>query len=318
MSKDRSLSSLDDYTKHVLQAGISRRTFMQRSVAGAAGIGTLGMGLGGSSPVSAATSNADEFGKSSDGSATLAFLRKPAAIADADIKETLTFDVVVVGAGASGVTAALSAAEAGASVGVIQKHPLPVAQGNTGSGIDLAKSEQAGIEALVAKLCVDNNHRCNPELVRQWAYNSGEAVRWVIDRTLKGGGQVVDQGSGPQGAIRKINGYELNYVTSFMGPKPYTTGDGIRALAKTAEKAGVQFFFRTPGVQLIQNGAGNVLGVIAKGKAMGVVRDAVDPDALFDIAVGALMFRLLVSTEAPGETLVDAISDIVLAGVARG
>ena len=58
--------------------------------------------------------------------------------------------------------------------------------------------------------------------------------------------------------------------------------------------------------------------VIAKGKAMGVVRDAVDSDALFDIAVGALMFRLLVSTEAPGEALVDAISDIVLAGVARG
>lgn len=56
--------------------------------------------------------------------------------------------------------------------------------------------------------------------------------------------------------------------------------------------------------------------VIAKGKAMGVVREAVDADALFDIAVGALMFRLLVSTEAPGDGLVDAISDIVLAGVA--
>ena len=95
-------------------------------------------------------------------------------------------------------------------------------QGNTGSGIDLATSDPAGVEALVSKLMADNNHRANPALLREWAYHSGEAVRWVIDRTKKGGGQVVDQGSGPQVAIRKVNGCTLNYVTSFMGPKPYT------------------------------------------------------------------------------------------------
>jgi fumarate reductase flavoprotein subunit len=198
-----------------------------------------------------AARNAD-FAQSPDGGATLHFLPRPKPIAESEIKETLTFDVVVVGAGASGVPAALSAAESGAKVAVIQKHPMPVSQGNTGSGIDLATSDKAGIEALVAKLMNDNNHRCNPALLRQWAYHSGEAVKWVIDRAKQGGAQVVDQGSGPQFAIRKLNGYTLNYVTSFMGPKPYTTGDGIRAMAKVAEKAGVKFFFRMPAVQLVQ------------------------------------------------------------------
>ncbi|XHS01400.1 hypothetical protein ACFB49_30050 [Sphingomonas sp. DBB INV C78] len=57
--------------------------------------------------------------------------------------------------------------------------------------------------------------------------------------------------------------------------------------------------------------------VIAKGKALGVVRDEVDADALFDIAIGSIMFRMLVSAATPTDAVVDAISEIVLNGVAR-
>lgn len=269
MGKDSSAEQkdVDRYTEEVLEHGISRRSFLSRTAIGAAGIGILG--LAGFVPKHAQAAPTDEgleFARSSDGGATLSFMPKPKPIAEKDIKSTLTFDVIVVGAGASGVPAALSAAENGARVAVVQKHPMPVSQGNTGSGIDLATSEKAGIEALVAKLMNDNNHRCNPALLRQWAYNSGEAVRWVIDRAKQGGSPVVDQGSGPQFAIRKVNGYTLNYVTSYFGPKPYTAGDGIRHLAKTAEKAGVQFFFNMPAAQLVQSKSGEVIGVIAKGR----------------------------------------------------
>jgi len=200
------------------------------------------------------------------GGAALSFLPKPKPIADKDIKETLTYDVVVIGAGASGVPAALSARENGATVAVVQKAPFALAQGNSGSGIDLANSERAGVEALVSRLVADNNHRCNPKLVQQWAYHSGEAVKWVIDRAKQGGSPVIDQGNLQQRHILKVNGYSLNYVTSFFGPKPYTTGDGMRHLAITAEKAGVKFYYQMPAVQLVLNSAGEVLGVIAKGR----------------------------------------------------
>ncbi|MBK6337454.1 MAG: FAD-binding protein [Betaproteobacteria bacterium] len=268
MNKDRPQeeNAMDSYTRDTLAHGLSRRHFLTRSAAGAAGVGILALGGAAAEAANPAADKSADFARSSDGGASLSFLPKPKPIADKDIKETLTFDVVVVGAGASGVPAALAAAENGASVAVIQKHPMPVSQGNTGSGIDLASSDKAGVEALVARLISDSAHRCNPALIRQWAYNSGEAVRWVIDRAKQGGAQVVDQGSAPQFAIRKVNGYTLNYVTSFFGPKPYTTGDGMRALAKVAEKAGVRFFFRMPAVQLVQSKSGEVLGVIAKGR----------------------------------------------------
>jgi len=258
--------AVDQYTANVLQNGISRRRFLASTALGAAGIGMMGLGFSGKNAEAATVEQFTEFAKSSDGGATLHFMPKPEIVADKDIASTENYDVIVVGAGASGVPAALSAAENGAKVAVLQKHPIIVSQGNTGSGIDLATSDKAGIEALVALLMNDNNHRCNPALLRQWAYNSGEAVTWVIDRAKKGGATVVDQGSGPQFAIRKVNGYTLNYVTSFFGPKPYTTGDGMRALGKTAEKAGVKFYFNTPATQLVQDDSGTVIGVIAKGR----------------------------------------------------
>ncbi len=253
---------IDQYTASVLQNGISRRSFLTRAAMDSGGLAfaSLGMGSASAAPLQVGAECAEI------GGATLSFLPKPKPIADKDIATTQTFDVVVVGAGASGVPAALSARENGATVACLQKQAIPVSQGNTGAGIDLKNSDKAAIEALVSRLMADNAHRSHPGLLRQWAYNSGEAVTWVIDRMKQSGGQVVDQGTKVQHGIRGIadQSDRLNFVTSFCGPKPYTTGDGIRALAKTAEKAGVKFFFNTPAQQLIQDESGKVIGVIAQ------------------------------------------------------
>ncbi|MDR3762531.1 MAG: FAD-dependent oxidoreductase [Acidobacteriota bacterium] len=256
---------LDQYTRNVLEQGVSRRNFLRNSAFGAVGAGLLSVpGMASTAAKAGADKKEEAFGKSSDGAATLPFLPRPKPIAEKEITATHTFDVVVIGAGAAGVPAALAAAESGARVAVIQKAPFALSQGNTGSGIDLAHSEKAGVEALVAKICEDSSHRCNPALIRQWAYNSGEAVSWVIDRAKQGGSPVIDQGNQQHGDVMELSGYKLNWVTSFFGPKPYTTGDGMRHLAITAEKAGVQFFYNTPAEQLVQSKSGEVQGVIAK------------------------------------------------------
>jgi fumarate reductase flavoprotein subunit len=266
---------MDQHTKHILENGVSRRSFLRRSALSAGSAGVLG--LAGCSPRRSDEKHGGrdgEFGTSSDGAATLSFMPKPAAIAETSIKETRTYDVVVIGAGASGVPAALSAAENGAKVAVLQKENIIVSQGNSGAGIDLANSDPAGVEALVARLMKDNAHRCNPKLLRQWAYNSGKAVTWVIDRAKQAGARVIDQGNLQQASTVTINGYKLNYHTSYFGPKPYTNGEGMRALGKTAEKAGVQFFFNTPGIQLIQDPSGRVIGVIGQRPDGGYIRFA--------------------------------------------
>lgn len=260
---------MDSYTNYSLKHGISRRRFLSLTTTSAAGLGAIG--LTGCKPKSRAEEIANmeknlAFGKSYDGGAILSFLPKPKTVQDSEITATKNFDVIIIGAGASGVPAALSARENGAAVAVLQKENIVVSQGNAGAGIDLSNSDPAGVEALVARLIKDNTHRCNPGLVRQWAYNSGEVIPWIIDRAKQGDAQVTNQGNAPQLHITDVNGYKINFHTSYFGPKPYTNGDGMRALAKVAQKAGVEFFFSTPAVQLIQNSSGEVLGVIGKNK----------------------------------------------------
>ena len=55
-------------------------------------------------------------------------------------------------------------------------------------------------------------------------------------------------------------------------------------------------------------------GVLAKGKARGMVRKDVDSDALFDIAVGAIVYARLISA-LPDRTIdIEQIVDIIVRG----
>lgn len=267
MSKDTSHqpTELDQYTAYALKHGISRRTFLTRAAVAGGAVAASGL-TAGVATASEQTACCPQFGHSSDGAAELHFLPKPKVISDKDIASTQTFDVVVVGAGAAGVPAALSAAENGASVACLQKQAIVVSQGNTGSGVDFANSDKAAVEALVSKILRQNAHRPNPALIRKWAYNSGEALKWLIDRSKKGNAQIVDLGTKRQFPSFGLTPYKLNFVTTVYGPKPYTTGDGMRDLAKVAEKEGVKFFFNMPAKQLVQDAAGNVIGVIAQSR----------------------------------------------------
>ncbi|WP_204273666.1 FAD-dependent oxidoreductase [Draconibacterium mangrovi] len=256
---------MDKFIKHTIENGISRRNFLSCAAVASCAAGLIGFaGCRPDSPSQDAFQEGVAYGKSADDAAKLSFLPKPEEIPDSEITKTESFDVVIVGAGASGVPAALSALENGASVAVLQKENIAISQGNSGAGIDLSTSDKAGVEALVSRLMGDNAHRCNPKLLREWAYNSGESVSWVIDRAQKAGAKVINQGNLQQVNILKMNGYKLGFHTAYFGSKPYTNGDGMRALAAYAEKLGVKFFYSTPAVQLVQKDSGEITGVIGK------------------------------------------------------
>ncbi|NTU88372.1 MAG: FAD-binding protein [Actinobacteria bacterium] len=194
------------------------------------------------------------------------FFVEPAPIADSEIVETKEYDIVIVGAGAAGVPCALSAFEGGASVAVLQKESKPIAQGNTGTGINLEESGEGAAAAVMGQVLKACTYRSKVDLVRAWAENSGEAVKWVIERSLAGGAQVADIKNAMAAAISNIDGVPITFVTSQFGPKPYSAGDGMEVLAKVAAEAGVEFFFNTPGVQLVKEGE-KVIAVIGKGEA---------------------------------------------------
>lgn len=81
---------------------------------------------------------------------TPSFLIAPEPITEFD--ETRDFEVVVVGAGVSGMAAAMSAAEAGAKIACVQREATPSSQGNMAAGVDLNQTSEAGKQALISYL----------------------------------------------------------------------------------------------------------------------------------------------------------------------
>lgn len=115
---------------------MSRRDLLKMSGLAAAGVAGASL-LGGCAPKAA--SSASDSGKAANGGSTAAttaagheraglpsFLSAPEPIKD--VKTTKDYDIVIVGAGAAGIPAAITAKEAGASVAVIQKESTAIAR----------------------------------------------------------------------------------------------------------------------------------------------------------------------------------------------
>ena len=169
------------------------------------------------------------------------------------------------GAGAAGVPAAISAKEAGATVALIQKEATAISQGNAATGILLDGSDPAGVSAVVSTLLKEHQFRGNRAQVELWAKNSGEAITWIFDLAQKVGAQVSDTTKKWTSTVQTVNDYPMSYLSIGFGPRPYNTGDGMRALADYAEEQGIDIFYSTEAKQLVGDADSGITGVIAKG-----------------------------------------------------
>lgn len=257
-------------------AEITRRDLFKFGGIAAAGVAGASM-LGGCSPQQ--TTPVATTGEAATGDASLpAFFQKPEPITD--IAETKDYDVVVIGAGAAGVPAAISAFQEGARVALLQKEATAISQGNTCDSILFDETAPGGVEAVVSLINSDCCHRSDRDQVRLWAYNSGEALKWLWEIGEKAGAQMVDSTAKWTAAIKQVNGYDVSYFAFDFGPKPYNTGDGMRDIANWAEQQGMEIFYETPALQLVQDESGAVTGVIAESS---------DGNILFNAAKGVIV-----------------------------
>lgn len=164
---------------------LSRRNFLTGAlVAGAA----AGMGLAGCSPKQTASEHKDETGGQAASAAddVPAWLGEPPAISDEDCVETIQTEVLVIGAGCSGLVAANFSAMEGAKTLLIEKYEVETGlRGSAIGAVGSRKQKEAGVDIDPVEICNDLVHyslnNSSYDLHRLWADHSAEAVDWYCD-----------------------------------------------------------------------------------------------------------------------------------------
>lgn len=236
----------------MLKKNVSRRDLLK--LGGITAVGALGaQALAGCAPSKAADAK-NAAAASTEGLPS--FLVQPEPITD--FAETKEYDVVVVGAGESGLSAVHAALEAGAKVACVQNLSTVQTAGNMAAALDLDKTSEAGLKACVSFINYKSDWRSNRDVVEVWARNSQEALAWWEREAAQGGVE-----SKPYDYSISYNGYEF-----FLHANTYFHIDGAHqaaavVIAEALAARGAEFFFNTPCVQLYRED-GRVTGVVGE------------------------------------------------------
>ena len=233
---------------------ISRRSFLK----GAAALGAAAaLNLGAMAPAAHADEEPAAEGPS--------WLGTPPGITDDMCAETLEADVVVIGAGVSGLAVARSASEAGASVIVLERMETITVRGHTFGCLDSKVHKELGAEydkqEVVNEICVALGNRVNAALWTKWANESGPAFDWFESIIDPEDTYFLEFWPNPE-AYDNSKELRKQYCTGIE-----FRGDGwVHANTKQYEKAveqGAQFLFNTMAMELIRED-GVVTGVYAQ------------------------------------------------------
>ena len=174
-------------------------------------------------------------------------------------EESYDTDILVIGAGMAGLTAAIEAANDGADVILLEKNKVYSSSTTRslgyviGSGTDVQKAN--GIDDNGEKFAEDiyalykDEATLDADLLKDMAANSGEQISWLEDE-----GVVFDT------VIRKSEKGER------ATPRIHTTQGGgyvTSTLVNAAKEAGVTVMMGTPAVSLIQETDGSITGAKA-------------------------------------------------------
>jgi fumarate reductase flavoprotein subunit len=199
---------------------------------------------------------------------------EPPPIPEDEIKETLTTDVVVVGAGTSGKAAALSAAQAGAKVIQIDKHVTFRWSGGIIAAIDSRLQKKLGIrvdkEEVIRELMKWGGNKPDQRMIRLWADHSGPVIDWLMDMTDTAGiNTVMFQWPQPAGFNPNTEYYPEFPVGHWHTDGTNKTLDhslALNCVQNHSLKLRVDIRYQTRAVRLIREGKGRVSGVIARNK----------------------------------------------------
>ncbi len=166
-------------------------------------------------------------------------------------EETLDCDVVVVGAGGAGLTAAVRATQQGAKVLVVEK--MPIIGGNSlraEGGMNAAETKvqaelgltDSTVENFVADTLRLGHDLANPDLVQTLAENSAEAVDWL------------DSIGAPLTKVAATGGTEHKYLHKPEDGRPVGSYL-VEKLSAYAEQLGIEIRINTKATEILMSGS---------------------------------------------------------------
>lgn len=175
--------------------------------------------------------------------------------------ETTTTDVVVVGAGASGTSAALTALQDGSKVILLEKTAFPAGAGtaagsmfSVNSRLQKENGEEVDPQWLYDQYMLTSNYHANGALVKNIINNSSETVDWLIDNGVK----LTNLPAGMQGGSEKVMKEGQSTANAYVE-------GGIPAISGLHElfiASGGDLRYETPAFEIIEKD-GKVIGVKA-------------------------------------------------------
>lgn len=176
---------------------------------------------------------------------------KPTGVADT---KSLKSDIVVIGAGGSGLSAAVAAASRGVKVRIVDKRRTAGGTIKMLAGLVAAESptqKRAGIsisaDDLFLKHMQYSHWTLNPRIVRTWLHRTGETIRWLEEK-----------------------GVQFQMFSMFTDEPPTSWHWGLRVgsdivkvLLQECRNLNVQFSFETRATRILLDKSGKVSGLAA-------------------------------------------------------
>jgi fumarate reductase flavoprotein subunit len=198
---------------------------------------------------------------------TYNFEKPPDSVPASAIKETIAAEVVVVGGGLSGLSAALSAAEVGAKVILLEMTGSPTGHGKDNAAIGSRLQKKLGIEInrdeVILNLMKYGVNKPDQRLIRMWADGSGRSMDWLLDMTDTAGLNVRIHHYPPPPTFNNANEYYPQYHVTHQYDNQVLV---VRCLKNNAAREGVDIRFNMRAQQLLRKGKGRVTGVVARNK----------------------------------------------------
>lgn len=256
------------------QKPLSRRSFI--TGAALAGASAAMVGLAGCSPAESKSTNAgsDNAAGASESTGAHAWLQPAPALPEISAEET--YDVVVIGAGIAGCTAAQAAAEAGATVLVVEKFEGITAHGTDIGAVGSTLQKEQGVDidkALATRLIYQwGQSEANYYLIKQFVERSGEVMDHYIDMATDLGYEVIlnsEMTARSDWDTLDDRFKQFRTAHKFMLPEgsslpeqPWSVGYFISMVADDAQANGAVFEFNTTAEQLIkENGTATAVVV---------------------------------------------------------